>query len=115
MTALTAPAATAAPVYVLAHGGHPSDSPEYGVTGYDVIRSTWTGTGPAVLEVTAVTEGATSYAEALALAKAHRGGRRPAGHWGYPATRYACGCRFIALALEPVGSNPAPIFHDLTA
>lgn len=104
-----AQATTTVPVYDHAHGGHDRTDPRYTEVGYDVIRSTWGEGQPTVLEVTAVVHGAGNYLAALEAAKTHRAGP---GTYGFTATRYACGCRWIANHLEPCGANPAPVFRD---
>src|SRR4051794_7163845 len=101
---MTATATATGPVYLNEHGGHDRTDPRYAEVGYDVIRSTMRG-GQTYLRVIATTAGAASYPEALRIAKAQRTG----GAYGYPATRYACGCRWIATSLRPSGDNPAPV------
>lgn len=90
----------AAPVYDRLHRGHPQNDPKFGCVGFDVIRTTWTdGDGPHQLtvEVTAIFDGPASYLDALAAAKLHR--EAPCSY-GFPASRYACGCRWIATSLD---------------
>lgn len=93
------------------------------VTGYDVVRSNWTPAPlrPAgeprqtTLTVTAYVRGAEQYATALHLAKQHReiretptGATFRDGQYGYPAPRYACGCRSLAEIADP-GRARAPM------
>jgi hypothetical protein len=104
-----------APAYDLSHGGHPRDSIEFGVIGYDVVATSWTpgaAASPVTVTVTAYVDGPTNYLRALGLAKAHRTGP---GHFGYTTPRYACGCRAVANTLDhdPTSAYPAPIFVDL--
>lgn len=98
------------PVFDARHDTHSLDD----AVGYDVIRSTTMADGVR-LEVTDVIVGANRYADALRAAKAHRVGRDADGHrvWGYTATRYACGCRWIAqsTAIYSTMDRP-PVFID---
>lgn len=118
-TTFAEPFDPAAPVFLHYHGGHPRDSAEFGVVGYDVIRSEWDPEArvhQVTLTVTAVVDSATHYGRALELAKAHRTGGP--GRYGYPSPRYACGCRAIADALDDRPRSPLslpPIFRDLPA
>lgn len=90
MTSLTQTAG--APVYVASHP-HPLAD----VVAYDVIRTAWQPDGDLVstltVTVTDVVGGATRYADALDLARAHRTGP---GAYGYVSHVYRCGCRAIA-------------------
>ena len=95
------------PTHNRLHGGHCATDSRYAVVGYDVIRTSHDGRGNLTIEVTAVTDGADSYMQALTAAKAHRG--EGSGVFGYPAARYACGCRWIAVNL----GNPTTTFIDL--
>jgi hypothetical protein len=104
---------TPAPVYLLSHRGHDRTDPRYTTVGYDVIRASRDG-DQLTIEVTAVVHGAGNYSDALTQAKAHRD-PTPGGAWGYPADRYACGCRWIATSLRANGTLTAPAFIDLPA
>jgi hypothetical protein len=84
------------PVYNHQHGGHSSDDPRYTTVGFDVVRTGFVD-GVLHIDVVQTVHGdGTSYMEALTAAKALRVG----SHYGYPAERYACGCRWIATATD---------------
>jgi hypothetical protein len=87
---------TTRPTYDLLHGGHDRNDPRYAEVGHDVVHS-YLVDGQLVLEVTDYIDGADNYLTALEAAKAHR--TQP-GHYGYTATRYACGCRWIATSVD---------------
>lgn len=114
--ATTVPELPEPPTYNPAHS-HGLDT----IAGYDVIHATWPAMDPdpaerhqTTLTVTAVIRGATNYGTALQLAKAHRTGR--AGSYGYPATRYVCGCREIADRMRITDPRHTPAtFHDIAA
>jgi hypothetical protein len=96
------------PIYNRLHGGHPETDPRYCTVGFDVVRTDWSGP-TTVIEVVAVTEGATSYIDALGQAKQLRDPFAPV--WAWPGARYACGCRWVATAIEDGRS----VFRDLQA
>lgn len=109
---ITIPGADDGPTYNFTHAGHSPANPDYAVTGYDVVHTSWDRHGTVTIEIAEVVDGAGNYLAALDKAKAFRAEE---GHYGYTANRYACGCRWVATALnrstvkfrdaEPVGAG----------